>query len=31
MVTPEINRRRPVFVLGRIDEILSWNKTKEQE
>jgi len=30
MVTPEINRRRAVFVLGRIDEILSW-KTKEQE
>jgi len=31
MVTPEINRRRVVFVLGRIDEILSWEKTKEQE
>ena len=31
MVTPEINRRRAVFVLGRIDEILSWEKTKEQE
>jgi hypothetical protein len=30
-VTPEINRRRAVFVLGRIDEILSWEKTKEQE
>ena len=29
--TPEINRRRAVFVLGRIDEILSWEKTKEQE
>ena len=23
--------RRAVFVLGRIDEILSWEKTKEQE
>jgi hypothetical protein len=31
MVTPEINRRRAVFVLGRIDEILSWEKSKEQE
>ncbi len=31
MVTPEINRRRAVFVPGRIDEILSWEKTKEQE
>ncbi len=31
MVPPEINRRRAVFVLGRIDEILSWEKTKEQE
>ena len=31
MVTPEINRRRAVFVLGKIDEILSWEKAKEQE
>ncbi|HUN61510.1 MAG TPA: hypothetical protein VMU53_05960 [Candidatus Sulfotelmatobacter sp.] len=31
MVTPEINRRRATFVLGRIDEILSCEKTKEQE
>jgi len=31
MVTPEINQRRAVFVLARIDEILSWEKTKEQE
>jgi hypothetical protein len=30
-VPPEINRRRAVFVLGKIDEILSWEKTKEQE
>ena len=28
---PELNRRRAVFVLGKIDEILSWEKTKEQE
>ncbi len=31
MVTPEINHRRAIFVLGRIDEILSWERTKEQE
>jgi hypothetical protein len=31
MVSPEINHRRAVFVLGKIDEILSWEKTKEQE
>jgi hypothetical protein len=31
METPEINRRRAAFVLGRIDEILFWEKTKEQE
>ena len=31
MVEPEINYRRAVFVLGRIDEILSWEKSKEQE
>ena len=31
MLTPEINRRRAVLVLGRIDEILSWERTKEQE
>jgi len=30
-VEPEINPRRTVFVLGKIDEILSWEKTKEQE
>ncbi len=30
-MTPEINRQRAVFVLGRIDEILSWEKTKERE
>jgi hypothetical protein len=30
-MAPEPNLRRAVFVLGRIDEILSWEKTKEQE
>jgi hypothetical protein len=31
LVSREINRRRAVFVLGKIDEILSWEKVKEQE
>jgi hypothetical protein len=31
METPEIDGRRGTFVLGRIDEILSWEKVKEQE
>ena len=30
-VSEEFNHRRAVFVLGKIDEILSWEKTKEQE
>jgi hypothetical protein len=30
-VAPELNRRRAVFVLDKIDEILSWERTKEQE
>ena len=30
-MTPDLNRRRAVFVLGKIDEILSWEKVKEQE
>jgi len=30
-VAPELNRRRAVFVLGKIDEILNWEKRKEQE
>jgi hypothetical protein len=30
-LTPEINPRRAAFVLGKIDEILSWEKTQEQE
>jgi len=31
LITPEISHRRAAFVLGKIDEILSWEKTKEQE
>ncbi len=31
VVAPELNRRRAVFILGRIDEILSWEKNKEIE
>jgi hypothetical protein len=30
-VPPEFNHRRAVFVLGKIDEILIWKRTKEQE
>ena len=30
-VAEEFNRRRAVLVLGKIDEILSWEKAKEQE
>jgi hypothetical protein len=31
MLTPEIDQRRATFVLGKINDILSWEKTKEQE
>ena len=31
MLTPEIDQRRAAFVLARIDDILSWEKTQEQE
>jgi hypothetical protein len=31
MLTPEIDQRRATFVLARIDDILSWEKTQEQE
>jgi hypothetical protein len=31
IVSPELNRRRALVVLGKIDEILAWEKTKEQE
>jgi hypothetical protein len=30
-VLPEMNHRRALIVLGKIDEILSWEKTKDQE
>jgi hypothetical protein len=30
-VSPEINHRRALVVLGKIDEILSWEKTKERQ
>jgi hypothetical protein len=30
-MTPRLNRRRALFVLGRIDEILSWERITEQE
>ena len=30
-MSEEFNRRRAVFVLGKIDEILSWDKAKELE
>ena len=28
---PKLNRRRAVFVLTKIDEILAWEKQKEAE
>ena len=28
---PKFNRRRAVFVLGKIDEILAWEQQKERE
>jgi hypothetical protein len=31
IVTPELDRRRALVVLCQIDEILAWEKTKEQE
>jgi hypothetical protein len=31
LVTPEIDQRRATFVLAKINDILSWEKTKEQE
>jgi hypothetical protein len=30
-LAPELNTERAVFVLGRIDQILTWEKTKEKE
>jgi hypothetical protein len=31
MVAPKLNRRRPLFVLDKIDEIFAWEKEKERE
>jgi len=31
LVPPELNRRRALFVLGKIDQILSWEHNTEQE
>jgi len=31
LMTPKLNRRRALLVLGRIDEILSWERITEQE
>ena len=31
MVEPKLNRRRALFVLDKIDEILAWEKAKERE
>jgi hypothetical protein len=28
---PKFNRRRALFVLGKIDEILAWERQKEAE
>jgi hypothetical protein len=30
-VPPELNRKRALFVLGKIDEIIAWDKGKEHE
>jgi hypothetical protein len=31
LMSPELNRRRAVLVLGKIDEILCWEQSKERE
>ena len=31
MVAPKLDRRRALFVLDKIDEILAWEKAKERE
>ena len=31
LMSPELNRRRALAVLGKIDEILSWEQTKDRE
>jgi hypothetical protein len=30
-VAPKLNRRRAVFVLSKIDEILTWERTTDRE
>jgi len=30
-VLPKFNRRRALFVLGKIDEILAWERQREME
>jgi hypothetical protein len=30
-VSPKLDPQRAAFVLGKIDEILTWERTKEQE
>ena len=30
-VSPDLNRKRALFVLGKIDEIIAWDRTKEQD
>src|ERR1019366_7550964 len=31
LIAPKLNRRRAVFVLSKIDEILSWEKATDRE
>ena len=31
LVAPKLNRRRAVFVLSKIDEILTWDKARDRE
>ena len=31
MVAPELNRQRALLIMEKIDEILFWEKTKDQE
>jgi hypothetical protein len=31
LIAPKLNRRRAMFVLSKIDEILSWERATERE
>jgi hypothetical protein len=31
IVSPDLNRPRALLILGKIDEFLAWERTKEQE